>query len=134
VGRRWLGERPRLRRDSGADGADAGDGSWFGDFIGFDEPIGIVAGLVFALVLALLLLVAWPLVAIAIEVVILILVAAVGAAGRILFRRPWTVRARTTAVRSVEWKVSGWRESTDLIERVCEAIAAGTDPRQIRVG
>lgn len=59
-------------------------------------------------------LVIWPIVAIALELVILALIFLATLAGRVLFRTPWTVVARSEAPgtpRLREWQVVGWRDS-----------------------
>jgi hypothetical protein len=137
VGRRWVRHRPRLRRrdrdsDSGADAADAG--SFWGDFLSFDDitPAGILAALAIAVAVALLFLVVWPLVAIAIELLIVLLLALAGIVGRVLFRRPWTVEARG-ARDHLTWEVPGWRASGELVEDIGRRIVAGEDPRRIQL-
>lgn len=122
VGRRWLPFRVRLRRD---DWREAGP-SDLGDLALFDSPGGLLAGLVALAAVALLFLVIWPIVAIALELVLvaIILVGAVG--GRVILRRPWTVVARSeTAERA--WNVVGWRRSGRLIDDVADALERGRE-------
>ena len=140
VGRRWVGDRPRLRnrdRDSDLDvGGDAADAaSFWGDFFSFDDigPGAILAGLAVTIAVAVLFLAVWPLVAIAIEILILLILFVAGVVGRVLFRRPWTVEARA-GNRRVRWKVPGWRASGELVERVSRRIVAGEDPHRIELG
>ncbi len=76
----------------------------------------------------LLFLVIWPIVVIALELVILVLLFLVSLAGRVVFRRPWTVVARGEtpgASRELEWRVVGWRRSGLLIDAAADALAAG---------
>lgn len=70
---------------------------------------------------------------IAIELVVLLVIAAAGIVGRLLFRRPWTVRARNSD-RQLEWKVRGWRASGDIVDEVARRIVAGDDPSQLESG
>ena len=135
VGRRWIGDRPRLRRESEPDSGGGGggdDGSLWGDLLAIDDitPAGIVAGLVITVALILLFAVAWPIVAVALEVLVVLLAAVFGLVGRVLFRRPWTVRASAQDERA-EWRVRGWRASGELVEKICMQLASGVDPRQI---
>jgi hypothetical protein len=135
VGRRWIGDRPRLRREREPDSTGVGggdEGSLWGDLLAIDDitPAGIVAGLAITVALILVFAVAWPLVAVALEVVVVVLAAAVGLVGRLLFRRPWTVYARAEP-RRLEWHVPGWRASGELIDEIAERLAGGEDPRQI---
>ena len=61
---------------------------------------------------------------------LLVLLFLVSLAGRLLFRRPWTVVARGEtpgASREHEWRVVGWRPSSRLIDAAAKALAAGTD-------
>ena len=132
VGRRWVGDRPRVRKTR--DSEFGGAGSEWGDLFdfAFDDitPGAILAALTFVIVVAVLVTVVWPLVAIAVEIVLLLIVFAAGVVGRVLFRRPWTVEARAAHLRA-EWNVIGWRASGELIEDVSRRIAAGEDPRRI---
>ena len=138
VGRQWFGERPRLRRELERErdlggGGDGGDHeSWWSDLGGFDDlgAGAILAALGVVVALIVLFTAVWPIVVIAVELVILVLVAAVGLIGRLLFRRPWTVQARARH-RRLEWQVRGWRASGELIDEVAERLAAGEDPKQI---
>lgn len=125
VGRRWVPARVRLRRrrDSG-DGVDIGD---LGFADAFDGPLAIIGVLV---AVVLLFLVIWPVFVLALELVILVLLFLVSLAGRVVFRRPWTVVARCEtpgASREFEWRVVGWRRSGVLIDAAAEALAAGTE-------
>jgi hypothetical protein len=126
VGRRWAPTKVRLRRrrDSG-DGTDIGD-LGFADV--FDDPLAIIAVLAAAALLLFLVIV--PIVAIALELVILVILFLVSLAGRVVFRRPWTVVARSTtqgASHELEWHVVGWRRSGLLIDAAAGALAAGTE-------
>ena len=131
VGRRWLGEPPRLpRRDR--DSGGGGDGWPFSDLIDFDDsPLGAILLLLLAIALIVALITAiWPLIALTIELLIVVVLVVAGVVGRVLFRRPWTIEACAPG-RQVEWKVSGWRASGALVQKVCERIAAGEDPHRI---
>ena len=124
VGRRWAPARVRLRRRRrDGDGLDVGDLG----FDVFDGPLAIIGVLAAAVVLFL---VVWPIVAIALELVLLVLIFLISLAGRVLFRRPWTVLARSTTpgtAREYEWRVAGWRRSARLIDAAAEALAGGLD-------
>ena len=122
VGRQWLPFRVRLRRD---DWREAGP-SDLGDLALFDSPGGLVAGLVATVAVILLFLVVWPIVAIALELVLLaiVLVGAVG--GRVILRRPWPVVARSDR-KEHTWSVVGWRRSGRLIDDVAEALERGRE-------
>lgn len=96
-----------------------------GDFA--DAELGGLAVIAVAMVVFLVI---WPIVAIALELILIVLICLVGDAGRVLFRRPWTVIARSEATgspRRHEWRVVGWRRSTRLIEDVINSLKSGTD-------
>ena len=96
-----------------------------GDFA--DAELGGLAVIAVAMVVFLVI---WPIVAIALELLLLVLICLVGVAGRVLFRRPWTVIARSEATgspRRHEWRVVGWRRSTRLIEDVIDSLKSGRD-------
>jgi len=82
-------------------------------------------------VLAALLIVI-PLLFFGIELIILGALLAAGAIGRVMFRQPWVIEARSndplTHGRRLEWDVVGWRKSRALIETVSSDLAAGREP------
>jgi hypothetical protein len=127
VGRQWLPFRVRLRREREV--PELGEPSWgfnldaFADF----SLGGILFGLAVAILGALLLVVVWPVVALALEIVILVVVFLVALAGRLVLRRPWRIVARTrgSARSTLAWHVVGWRASGRVIEEVADALAAG---------
>jgi hypothetical protein len=127
VGRQWLPYRVRLRR--GREPRESHDLSWPGDLVDFADfgLGGILAGLAVAITVVLLFLVIWPVVALAFEIVLLIIVFLVGLGGRLIFRRPWRIVARTRgSIRStLAWHVVGWRQSGRVIDEVADALAAG---------
>ena len=90
-------------------------------------------GLVVVAVLAAILIVI-PLLFFGIELVVLGVLLAAGGIGRILFRQPWVIVARSndplTPGRRLEWRVIGWSKSRGLIEKVISDLAAGRQPPQ----
>lgn len=128
VGRRWLPFRVRIRRDVWRElGPDnVGDTGWF-----FDEPGGILAALAAAAVLLLVLFVAFPIVAIAVELVVVAVVLLGAVAGRVILRRPWTIYAVSELAEPIQehtWRVVGWRRSRRLIDQVAESLERGHEP------
>jgi hypothetical protein len=130
-GRRWkLGRKwfPRFKRIEKADISDFGP-----DLPGFDglDDLGIV-GAIFAVILAVIVaiflaLLLFNVIALAIELTILIVLTIVGLIGRILFRKPWLVFARTKdAVAHAE--VVGWRASRQWLRDAETRIASGLEP------
>ena len=91
LGRRWLPRRKRFKK------ADLGDSFNLPDLGGDD--LGII-GLIFAAIAAVFLaiflaLLLFNVVALAIELTIVIVIALTGLLGRVVFRRPWIVFARS---------------------------------------
>jgi hypothetical protein len=129
VGRRWS------RRSSGwtwkRRGLAADAVSGLGQGIGGVDLQG-GALLVVAVVAALLILI--PLLFFGVELIILGVVLAAGVVGRVLFRQPWLIEARSndplTPGRRLEWHVTGWRKSQELIEKVISDLAARREPPQ----
>jgi hypothetical protein len=125
VGREWLPRRVRLRREREL---PDGDVSWLADLFDVDFSAGaIVAAISIAVVGAFLFLIVWPIVALALELVILVLLFLASLAGRVVLRRPWRVVARTKdpGHAALAWDVKGWRESGRVIEEVAHALESG---------
>ena len=123
VGRRWVPKRVRLRDSDWRESAPEFDGLSF-----FDDPSGFLLALGVIATAMIVFLVIWPIVAIALELVILALIFMASLAGRILFRKPWTVFARSDTPgppRVHEGQVVGWRNSGRLIDEVLEALRRG---------
>ena len=77
-----------------------------------------------AAVLVVLAIVA-PLIGVVVDLVLAILLTALGAAGRLLFRRPWSVEAVSDKGERHRWEVVGWRASGELVADVVNALAHG---------
>jgi hypothetical protein len=60
-----------------------------------------------------------------IELIVLIALFFAGPAGRLLFRKPWTVRARADGVTRRRWQVVGFRNSGELRDEVAESLRTG---------
>jgi hypothetical protein len=133
VGRRWLPDWPRIwdRRDRG-DGDGSGIGDALPDLDGIDEAFA-VALVVIGVVLVVLLFttVVFPIVALTIELLLVVVLLIGGLVGRLVFRRPWTVRARASDDRrELTWHVRGLRRSGRVRDEVAAALASGrTDIR-----
>jgi hypothetical protein len=144
IGRRWWPERKRLRRrrkdrdselpDGGSEDGDApgGGGSasdaWWRLDLGVDADEAIVIlGVVVAVIAAIVLFatVVVPLVVLGIEILLLIVVFVGGLAGRLLFRRPWTIRARSADGRELTWRAVGFRRSGRMRDEIAAALSRG---------
>lgn len=125
VGRKWIPARVRMRDI--VDWRDLGPGD-VADLGLFDSPGAVVVGLAAVATAMLLFLVIWPIVAIALEVVLLVVLFVTAIVDRLTFRRPWTVYARSQSSGTPQqhtWQVVGWRASKRLIEDVIEALESG---------
>jgi hypothetical protein len=123
VGRQWMPWKPRHR---GPD-VDAGDmGGGIGD-LGGDDIVGLVIGLlVLVAIVFLLFTVVIPLVALAVEIILLVIMLLWGIGMRVLLRRPWTVRAREQdGARELVYKAKGFARAGRVRDEVAEAIARG---------
>lgn len=91
----------------------------------------MVIGLVVALTFALALLFVWPLLALAIELIAIVLLALGGLIGRVVFRRPWLIVATTDGppAEQLGWRVPGWRGSGAAIAEIETALRSGREPR-----
>jgi hypothetical protein len=123
LGRRWL---PRRKRFKKADLTDVGP-----DIPGIDglDDLGIF-GVIIAAILAVFLaiflaLLLFNVIAIALELVIVIVVALAGVIGRVVFRRPWIVFARTKDA-ELEWPVVGYLNGRRRIREISGQLALGT--------
>jgi hypothetical protein len=128
IGRRWLPRRPRLGRVDTPDlgGADLPDFD-LGDDLGVLATIGLaIIGVIVAVFLALVL---FNVIAIAIELTLVIVLLVAGLVGRVVFRRPWQVVARS-GDESHSWRVVGWLRSRRVIADVAGQLETGTrEPR-----
>jgi hypothetical protein len=124
VGRQWAPWRVKVIRERPDLGDGAGGG---GDWFAVDDAAGILVALGVLVAIALAFFVIWPIVAIAIEIVLVALGVLVTAVGRVVLRKPWTVRAMSRGREPALWRVRGWRTSGELVDEVADAIAAGRE-------
>ena len=132
VRRLWLPRLRRRRRDgddrSGDSGGDnGGDGSGGVDGGGLDVGDGDFGAVVLAILLVVaigfVIALALPFVFFALELLVLPLVLLY----KIVFRRPFTVEARTSRGRRMRWHVVGWRRSGEFAGEVAAALAHGRE-------
>jgi hypothetical protein len=136
VGRRWLPDKPTLwrrrkrKRDDGSP-AEHGNGSDFFPDFGIDEAfVFVLAILAVVVVFVLLTTVVFPILVLTLELLIVLVLLAGVLAGRFLFRKPWTIRARAKDGRELSWRASGWRRSGRVRDDAAAALALGhTDVR-----
>jgi len=122
VGRQWMPWKPRHR---GPD-VDAGDMGGIGD-LGGDDIVGIIIGLLVLITIVFLIFtVVIPLVALAVEIILLLILVVWGIGTRVVLRRPWTVRAREKdGTRELVYKAKGYLRSGRVRDEVAEALARG---------
>lgn len=115
----WRGPRDGHRSLDVFNGADLLGGA-------DDLPIvGVIVVVVLAVVFTIGALVfVLPALLFVVEVLILVLAAGLAVLGRVLFRRPWTVEARSSSGERREWKVVGWRASGALVDQVAHHLSA----------
>jgi hypothetical protein len=136
IGRRWLPERKRLRRrrDNDEENSDRGrsgsSDSWWRN-IDFgtadaDDVVVVILGIV-AVIAAILLFatVLVPILVVGLEILLVIVLFLGGLAGRLLFRRPWTIRARAADGRELTWRAVGFRRSGRVRDEIAGALALG---------
>jgi hypothetical protein len=124
VRRKWVHRRLRWRGKRGAgdlmDGADlAGLG---GDLPVVGVVLTAIALLLFAIAAVLFIV---PALIFIVELLVIVAIVGLGVMGRVLFGRPWTVEARRSDdTEAIEWKVSGWRASQDLVHEITDHLRA----------
>jgi hypothetical protein len=124
LGRHWLPRRKRIEK------ADLGDfGPELPGVDGLDDLgiVGVIIAAILAVIVAVFLaLLLFNVIAIAIELLIAIVVALVGVVSRVVFRRPWTVFARSGDHR-FEMPVVGYFNSRRKIQELSSQLALGTE-------
>jgi hypothetical protein len=107
-------------------GADAT--GCLGELPGIGAILGVLAAVL------LLWFVVLPALVFVLDVVLVVLLTALTIAARVVFRRPWTVVARTEGppTETVEWRVTGWRASDASMRAAERRIARGGDVRPPR--
>jgi hypothetical protein len=107
-----------------------------GDVAGFDVVQGLSGldldqALLFVAAVIVVVLVVIPLLLFGFELVLVGCILAASLLGRVLLGRPWLIEARTVTPaatgRVVQWKVSGWRRSSELVRSIAADLTAGRD-------
>ena len=98
-----------------------------GDF-GDEFTVALLAFLAFLLLGMLLVFVVWPLLALAIELLILLLLLLAGLISRVVFRKPWTVEARSSNGLIQCWQVRGYGPMRQVVREVSESLRRGESP------
>jgi hypothetical protein len=137
VRRRWLDRqgpslRQRLKKkrenEPGADPVDLP--------LGLDLLDGTVIGIAIVVTVVVVVFVLVPLIGIAIELLVLAFLFGSSLVGRVVFRRPWTIEAVKAdhPGERVAFPVKGWRQSSQALDELRTAIAAGGPPERLTAG
>lgn len=121
VGRVWVNSWPRLRRKM-----PFKPDSFI--ILNFDGIAGLVGGILLGLALFAVLFLLWPVIAVAVELVIAVFLVVSVLFGRFLLRKPWRVYARPNpdpAQKEKQFDVKGWRASADALEVLEQQLASG---------
>ncbi len=115
-----------------------GDPPWdVGSDVSFlDLDDGIVASIAVGILIVLLVLVLWPLLGLAFELILLFLLLTSGILGRVFLRRPWIVEATNldNPGLSTAYPIKGWHRSGQAIEELARAIPATGVPDRLSEG
>ena len=123
VGRQWWPWRMKKRE---IDALDGPGGDW--DLGGADDLIGAIVVIFLVLVVIVLFAtVIFPIVAMGLELIAILLVFFWGIGARVVLRRPWTIRARARDGRELTWKAKGFRRSGRVRDAAAEALARGEE-------
>ena len=120
LGRHWMPRRKRFKKPD-LDFPDI-PGIVGGDDLGIFAAIFLAIAAFFLSIFLVLLL--FNVVALAIELSIVIIVALVGLIGRVVFRRPWTVFAKS-GDQQIEYPVVGYFNSKRRIDELATALSSG---------
>jgi hypothetical protein len=109
------------------------DGDGFGNLPdlgldGADGILGVIAAIVFIIfVAAFVAFVLIPLAILLVEILIFVVLAWIGVAGRLAFRRPWRLEATVVgdASSKMVWSVAGWRDSREALVEIATALERG---------
>ena len=138
IRRRWMDRGlPNVRKRFGKDreeatGLDALDAFSALDVIGDAGWAGLAIGVAVLLLVVILL----PLLGVALELILLLLLFSSGLAGRVVLGRPWTVEAidLDDGKRSVAYAVKGFRRASHAVDELATAIAASGPPERLAAG
>jgi hypothetical protein len=77
-----------------------------------------------------------PLIGLALELILVVLLLGSGLVGRLLLRRPWTIEAQDLGAeqRPASYAVKGWGRSGRAVEEIATAIELSAPPKRIAEG
>ena len=135
--RRWLNRGlPRLAKGFRRGRREVEDSGFLDGIIAFEGLIGTVIGLIAIGLAAVVVVVLLPLLGVALELVLLVLLLVSGLLGRVVLGHPWTVEAidLDDGERSVAFAVKGYREAGRAAEELTAIISTSGPPAQFTGG
>lgn len=115
--------RTRWARRRTGDLAEVADPGCALDVLGdLFVAVGIVLVVLFVVFVGL------PLLLALLDVLVIVLLTAVGIVARVLFRRPWLVEATGGDQMRRTWRVVGWRASREAVDDIADTLAHGHAP------
>ena len=91
-----------------------------------DDALVVISVVIGVIALSLLLItVVFPIIVLGIEVLLVAVLLTGGIAARLLFRRPWTIRARADNGRELAWRAVGFRRSGRVRDDAAAALTLG---------
>jgi hypothetical protein len=137
VRRRWLDRGlPKLGKGFRRGRKELGDSGFLDGTLAFEGLMGTAIGLVAIGLAAAVAVVVLPLLGIALELALVVLLLASGLFGRVFLRRPWTVEAidLDDGERSVAFAIKGYREAGRAAQELAAVISASGPPAQLPAG
>lgn len=61
------------------------------------------------------------------ELILVLVLLVGGLCGRVLFRRPWTIRATASDGRTLSWRARGWRASGRVRDEAARGLGDGRE-------
>jgi hypothetical protein len=112
------------------------DGGFLDGILAFEGLMGTAIGLIAIGLAAVVVVVLLPLLGVALELVLLVLLLTSGLLGRVVLRRPWTVEAidLDDGGRSVAFAVKGYRAAGLAVGELATTISASGPPRRLTQG
>jgi len=133
VRRRWLDRPvPKIRRSLGKVNDEAAlEGGLETFSAGAGDSIPLAVGM--AITAALFVFFLLPLIGVALEIVLLLMLLSSGIVGRVLLRRPWKIEAINLShpQQSAAFAVKGWRQSSRAIEELTRTLPTSGLPQQV---
>jgi hypothetical protein len=113
---------------AGGHGGGGGDGGWL-DAV--DDGVAVVVAVLVALLVVVVAAAAFwwvvlPLLAIVVDATVVIVLFVLGVVARVVFRRPWTVEARSSRGERFTRKVVGWRNALRHRDEMVSALRNGS--------